>query len=171
MDSFVVFIRSLNVGKKNIVDIDELIKIFNADGLVRVRSFGVKGTFIVDSDIEKEEVKMLVEDILIEEFNITTICRVIELEELRKNISLDLFPEYIGERVFVSLVDNRFEFPVGYLNEKEDITILEVIDEIVITCVLMTSGKTPDVNYFLEDLSKSGVVTRDINTIKRILGE
>ena len=58
MDSFVVFIRSLNVGKKNIVDIDELIKIFNADGLVRVRSFGVKGTFIVDSDIEKEEVKM-----------------------------------------------------------------------------------------------------------------
>ena len=28
MDIFVVFIRSLNVGNKNIVDIDELIKIF-----------------------------------------------------------------------------------------------------------------------------------------------
>ena len=44
MESFVVFIRSLNVGKRNIVDIDELIKIFNADGLVRVKSFGKKGT-------------------------------------------------------------------------------------------------------------------------------
>ena len=112
---------------------------------------------------------MLIEDILIQEFEITTICRVIELEELRKNISMELFPEYVGERVFVSLVDNRVEFPVGYINEKEDITILEVINDIVITCVLLTSGKTPDVNYFLEDLSKSGVVTRDINTIKRIL--
>ena len=29
MDSFVVFIRSLNVGKKNIVDIDELINEIN----------------------------------------------------------------------------------------------------------------------------------------------
>lgn len=169
MNKYAIFLRGVNVGKKNRIKMEELREVLIEEELYNVQTFIQSGNIVLESELDSEEVKMLVEDVLYEDFDIETKCRVIDFNYLKANINEELFVEYIDERVFISICDPRFEFEVDTMNDKEDIIIIEVHDNIVVTCARLSDGKTPDVNYFLEDLSKGYATTRNTKTIKGIL--
>jgi uncharacterized protein (DUF1697 family) len=169
VNKYAIFLRGVNVGKKNRIKMEELKAVLIEEELFNVQTYIQSGNIVLESELEQEEVKMLVEDVLYEDFDIDTKCRVIDFNFLQESINEDLFVEYIGERVFISICDPKFDFEVDTMSEREDIIIIEVHDNIVITCARLIDGKTPDVNYFLEGLSKGYATTRNTKTIKGIL--
>ena len=169
MNKYAIFLRGVNVGKKNRIKMEELKAVLIEEELYDVKTYIQSGNIVLETELDEVEVKMLVEDVLYEDFDIETKCRVIDFNLLQESINEELFVEYIGERVFISICDPKFEFEVDTMNTREDIIIIEVHDNIVITCARLTDGKTPDVNYFLEDLSKGYATTRNMKTIKGIL--
>ena len=169
MNKYIVLLRSLNVGKKNKIKMDDLKSALIDDGFFQVQTYIQSGNIVLESELDASEVKMLVEDILYEDFDIDTRCKVILQSDLKKCIDEELYEEFFGERVFISLCDPDFPFEVQTMNEKEDIVILEVHDNVIITCTKIIDGRTPDVNFFLEDLSKAGAITRNTKVIKKLL--
>ncbi|MGL5021495.1 MAG: DUF1697 domain-containing protein [Mycoplasmatales bacterium] len=169
MNKYIVLVRSLNVGKKNRIKMEILKAALIGDGLFDVKTYIQSGNIVLESELDANEVKMLVEDILYEDFDIDTRCRVVLHCDLKECINEELYEEFLGERVFISLCDPDFKFEVETMNEKEDIVILEVHDNVIISCAKIIDGKTPDVNYFLENLSKAGTITRNTKIIKALL--
>ncbi len=165
MNKYIILIKTLNKRNLNVIKMEELQSSLTKDGFSSVSYVHTSGNLVATSEMDQEEVKMWVEDLLYDDYDIDAKCRVIEFDVLNDYVDDELFVEYVGERVFVSLVDPKFKFEVDTVNDLENIRIIEVYENVVITCCLV-ENKTPNINFFLEEYSKGFCVTRSIKVIE-----
>jgi uncharacterized protein (DUF1697 family) len=88
MDTYIAFLRGINVGGKNIIKMDALCSEFESMGFQSVKTFIQSGNVIFKTKIsDKEKIEKKIEKSLAENFNFSVKVLVRSIEEIENTIS------------------------------------------------------------------------------------
>lgn len=97
---YLIFIRGINVGGKNIVKMPTLVNELASVGFLQIKTYIQSGNIIVKSDKSKKKIESQTEAILLKQFDIKAKVIVKTLSELNAIIDNCLFePEDINCKV------------------------------------------------------------------------
>lgn len=82
--TYLVFIRGINVGGKNIVKMSMLIKELSNIGFDQVKSYIQSGNLILKTDLAKSEIQNKIEALLLQKFSVNTDVILRRLDEVDK---------------------------------------------------------------------------------------
>lgn len=98
MNSYVILLRGINVGGKNIIPMAELRKRLTDDGFSDVATYIASGNVLLNSERTAEEVKSRIEELLAKNFNLDDgFVKVLVLTPEQLQAVIDHKPQGFGE--------------------------------------------------------------------------
>lgn len=176
-NSYVAFLRGINVGKNNQVRMEELRQCFRDLGFSNINTISVAGNVLFDGpSIEDiEEISTSIERILKKAFKFDIPVSVRTINSLQKLADSNPFKDIKVEdstRLYVSFISGYFEnkIKVPFKSPQKDFTILKVSEDEVCSVVTITdSTSTPDLMAFIDKQFGKRSTTRNWNTIQKVL--
>ncbi len=105
MNRFVVFLRAVNVSGKNLIKMAELKNILGEHGFQNVQTYIQSGNILLNSDLDKEQVRQKVEDLIQTHFQLAVTAFAYDEAELQKAYDSNPFSADLpGNRVFITFL-------------------------------------------------------------------
>lgn len=174
MEKFVLLLRAVNVGGRNIIKMQQLKTVFAKAGFLDVKTYIQSGNIVFESkEANISRVKEQVSNLLKEHFNYELPIILIPFSYY-KNI-LDLLPQtYLTietpRKIYISFLTespkkDQIETLYTYNNDNENFEVKEAI--VFIWCV-KDGTKLNFSNAFIERILKVSATTRNLNTVKKL---
>lgn len=97
---YLIFVRGINVGGKNIVRMPMLVNKLSSIGFLQIKTYIQSGNIILKSEKSKDEIQLQLEAILLKDFQISTTVIVKTLDEMSDIIKKCPFePEDVNSKV------------------------------------------------------------------------
>ncbi len=175
--TYVAFLRGINVGRHHRVPMAELRKILEIKGLKDVQTLLNSGNAIFNSSPRQEADLGKELTVHLEEhfgFPIAVIVRT--AEDLKRLVEsnpfgrISLTPDL---RLYVTFLRDKPErqFHLPATSEDESFQILSITDKIACSVLDLSVHKTPKGMEMLETLFGKNITTRNWNTLNRIVGK
>lgn len=166
---YIAFLRSINVGGRNIIRMKELVAEMLSAGFTDVQTYIQSGNVIFNyGDTDCEIVSNLIEELINKKFNLNISAIVLKRENLNQIIDLNPYKVESNKEVFVTL-SKKMQL-VNDLNEiKNDFGDCYLIANNVfyIKC-LNGYSNTKFNNAFFEKRFKVIATTRNIETLMKV---
>lgn len=169
---YISFLRSINVGGKNKINMTDLSEQFTKLGYLNVKTYLNTGNIIFDSKTkDSSKLELEIKDMILEnwDYNIEVIIRTKkDLENILNNYK---FESTDGKNRYVTLLkENTLVNIDDDINKyKKDDDEFEVLEKDVYLYIPSGYAQTKITNSFIEKKIKTNATTRNINTIEKIL--
>lgn len=174
MEQFVAFLRSINVGGKNLIKMDQLSKTFEMLGFKNLRTYIQSGNVIFDSKLtdeklilsktEKELHKLLSKNVILVVRHADEIKLIVKSNPFLK---IKFAP---STKLYVSLLkdDLKQKPKLPILSDKKDVEIFHITKREIYSITSEINGRFGFPNNFVEEVLKVSATTRNWNTILKI---
>lgn len=176
-NSYVAFLRGINVGGNHKVRMEELRKCFKELGFDNVSTISVAGNVLFEGpSIEDiEELSTSIERLLKKAFKFDIPVSVRTISSLQKLYDSEPFKGIeVTEQTrlyvtfFSGYIDKKFKLP--FTPDKAHFTILRVTDsEMCSVLTIDDSTSSPDLMVFVDKQFGKRSTTRNLNTIRKVL--
>ncbi len=131
MNSYVILLRGINVGGKNIVSMAELKSCLERLGFANVSTYLASGNVILDSDKVSKEIKTLIERSVAKNFKLDSeLIKVLVLSQLELQAVVENKPEGFGELPEKYHSDAIFLIDIGVAGAMQAFDPREGVDKI-----------------------------------------
>jgi uncharacterized protein (DUF1697 family) len=176
METYIAFLRAINVGGHAVVKMDALKKIFESAGMKNVKTYIQSGNVIFDST-EKDEKKLQkkIEKKLLAELKFEVPVLLRTYNELQKVSEKDPFKKFKNGKEQMVYVAFFHEEPGKEIQKTLEAlcTKLETYKtagrELFCLCKRDTKGQTNFSNNLIEKKSGMTATTRNMNTINKMI--
>lgn len=106
MKSYIIFLRAVNVSGKNIIKMSALKSILEENGFQNVVTYIQSGNIYLKTDLEKNDLEILLQQIIKDQFHLDISCFVIQPAKLEQILKEN--PYCNGEepnKVFITFLD------------------------------------------------------------------
>jgi uncharacterized protein (DUF1697 family) len=172
MSEYVAFLRGINVGGNNKIDMDELHQAFMSWGFAGVKTVLASGNVIFETQKAKAGLAQIIEQKISESFgiNVSVILRIVDdikaLAEADPFKNIRVTPQ---TRLYVTFLADKPKSKTPESQDK-DFRILHVSDaEVFSVLTLLPDRRTVDLMKILEIEFGKKITTRNWNTVCRIL--
>lgn len=171
MYTYIVLLRGINVGGRNI-KMDKLINSLNNLKITNVKTFLQSGNISIQSNINKTDLKALIQDKLRTDFNYPAKVQVLILKEFKQIVLNYLFPKHDNNlQNYIVFVENGLESQISQdnftLQENEKI---KKSSDVMYWQVQKGSTLSTDFAKLLSKAKyKDSITTRNINTLNKII--
>ncbi len=174
MQKFVLLLRAVNVGGRNIIKMQQLKTVFTNAGFLNVQTYIQSGNIVFESkDTAISQVNKQVKNLLKEHFNYELPIVLIPFSFFTNILDL-LPPSYLTieapRKIYISFLTEKpaqdhIETLYNYNNTKEN---FEVKENIVFSWCVKDGSKLNFSNAFIERILKVSATTRNLNTVKKL---
>ena len=175
MNTYIAFLRGINVSGQKIIKMAELSEMFSALKFQNVRTYIQSGNVVFDSK-EKDIIKLetIIEKEILKTFGFDVVVFIRIKKELEKIVSKNPFKKVISEtpKFYVTFIKQDFphKLKLPHLSEKHGVEIISVEgNNIFCNSHLLKNNNWGFPNLLLEKEYKLPATTRNINTIEKIL--
>lgn len=168
------FLRSINVGGKNLIKMDRLRQIFETCGMKKVRTYIQSGNIFFDSNIESENrIIQKIEKELHKELNQDVILVIRTVDEIKtileKNPS-DRLKLPASTKLYVSLLKEKMKSlpKLPLVSEKQDVEVIMITGREIYSITREINGRFGFPNNFVEEAFNVAATTRNWNTITKM---
>lgn len=175
MNTYIAFLRGINVGGHHKVPMKELVVFLGTLGFTQVKTLLNSGNVVFKSTLESStQIETLLENALGEKFGFSIPVIVRTAEEISAMYGLNPFENTevnSNIRLYVSLLKNEINSSISipWQSEDKSFTILQEYKNNVFSVVDVGVNKTPKAMDFLEKNYGKNITTRNWNTIEKIV--
>lgn len=172
MNDYLLFLRGVNVSGKNILKMADFKECLHKNNFPNAKTYIQSGNILIpNTPLNSETLKIKIEELLLKQFNIDTICIVKTLEELKTTLLKVPFSTESTKEMYFTFLS---ELPA----KKNTETLLEQnynqdIFEIEKDCIYLKCangyGKTKLNNNFFEKKLAIKATTRNWNTLTKMI--
>ncbi|QBR13127.1 DUF1697 domain-containing protein [Sphingobacterium sp. CZ-2] len=172
MNSFIIFLRAVNVSGKNLIKMADLKALLVKEGYQDVKTYIQSGNVFLKSNLSAKELKTNFNQLLKKHFQLEISCFVLTIDQVKKALANNpIKREMEGNKLFFTFLDDT--------PKKENIDALEALDispeeyhlnEDLLYFYLpngMSNSKLN--NNFFEKKLKVNATGRNLNTINKML--
>lgn len=121
MNSYLIFLRAINVSGKNCIKMDELKSVLKQYAFENISTYIQSGNIVLNSLLPKNEVQLQIESILKDHFQIQTDAFVYTFEELAYILeNIPFSKDYPGNKVYITFFNQ--------IPNDEQISLLKNLD-------------------------------------------
>lgn len=166
---YISFLRAINVGGKNKIQMNELTKVYESLGFTQVKTYLNTGNILFESSLSSEDSVNLINKAIQETFDLDIEIIIRSKEALSKMIG-----EYPygaeGKNRYVTLFksDHKMLDEVKVRTAKKIEDEIKYTDKEVYLFIPGGYGKSKLTNHFFEKISETYATTRNMNTITKL---
>ncbi|MEN8615389.1 DUF1697 domain-containing protein [Dehalogenimonas sp. THU2] len=173
---YVVLLRGINVGGKNIVSMASLKKFLEEMGFLNVSTYIASGNVILESDKPAEEIKAHLEKALPENFKLDSdLIKVLVLTRHQLQTVIDNKPEGFGEQpekyhsdaIFLMGIDTTSVMPV--FNPRDGVDKIWPGDGVIYSQRLSSQRTKSRLNKIMSSPAYKSMTIRNWNTTTKLL--
>ncbi|MGN0020025.1 MAG: DUF1697 domain-containing protein [Sphingobacterium hotanense] len=172
MNTFVIFLRAVNVSGKNLIKMAELKEVLANATFTNVQTYIQSGNIILNSPLSAAATEKEVACLIRKHFNYDVTTFVLTEEQLKNVLKDSPFAmDLPGNRVFITFLSN----PIDKLLQ-EEINTLKYLpeefhcdDQVVYFYVPNGAANAKLSNNFFEKKLKINATGRNVNTVKKML--
>ena len=172
MAEYVAFLRGINVGGNNKIDMDELRQAFMSWGFAGVKTVLASGNVIFETQKAKDGLAQIIEQKISESFGIDVSVILRTVDDIKALAEADPFKNIRvtpQTRLYVTFLADKPKSKTPESQDK-DFRILHVSDaEVFSVLTLLPDRRTVDLMKILEIEFGKKITTRNWNTVCRIL--
>ena len=172
MAEYVAFLRGINVGGNNKIDMDELRQAFMSWGFAGVKTVLASGNVIFETQKAKAGLAQIIEQKISESFGIDVSVILRTVDDIKALAEADPFKNIRvtpQTRLYVTFLADKPKSKTPESQDK-DFRILHVSDaEVFSVLTLLPDRRTVDLMKILEIEFGKKITTRNWNTVCRIL--
>lgn len=172
MKTYIVLLRGVNVSGKNIIKMADLKTVLNDNGFKNVSTYIQSGNIILSSDLQKDDVKSKVQQLINAHFQLQIAVFCFDLKEMETALQNNPFTDNIEP--------NKLFFT--FLNEEPSADLLadlsaidfakdqfKVIDKVLYFYLPEGMSNSKLNNNFFEKKLKVTATGRNLNTIHKLI--
>ncbi len=173
MQTYVAFLRGINVGGKHKVPMADLRSLLEKQGYRKVKTVLNSGNVVFEAEpLNLAEAALHIGNLLLESFGFPVPVRIFEGEQI-KTIAAALPEEDIDQKAgvqyyFTFIHASADEASIAKLNQDDFFRIIATLEQVVISRVDTNLGKSPDAMAKLEKVYGKSITTRNWNTLNKI---
>lgn len=169
---YIILLRAVNVSGKNILKMAELKTVLSKAGFENCQTYIQSGNILLESALSKNEIKVKIEHLILEHFNLSIESFVLTAKELTEAIKNNPFDKTTpGNKLFITFLS---QIPLT-----ENINLLRTIDlgkeeyhihgDILYFYVPDGMSNSKLSNSFIENKLKLKSTGRNLNTIQKLI--
>lgn len=168
------FLRSINVGGKNLIKMDRVRQIFETCGMKNVKTYIQSGNIFFDSNIESENtIIQKIEKELHKELNQDVILVIRTVDEIKTILEKNPFDRLklpASTKLYVSLHKEKMKSlpKIPLVSEKQDVEIIKITGREIYSITREINGRFGFPNNFIEAELNIKVTTRNWNTLNKV---
>lgn len=171
MQRYLILLRAINVGGKNIIKMSELKLALLSHNFENIVTYIQSGNILVNSSLDKKTLQSTIKEIIAKYFNLEIEVFVLTIDDLKSILLKNPFNDVEKNNAYVSILnvspnkENIVKFSqLLWLNEKYNLDA-----NIVYYYLPNGMGKSKLTNTFLEQKLKVVGTARNINTLEKLL--
>ena len=176
MNPYVILLRGINVGGKNIIPMAELRIMLAEDGFVDVATYIASGNVLLSSDLPAAEVKTRIEEVLAKNFNLDDgFVKALVLTPAQMQAVIDGKPPGFGEEpekyhsdvLFLMELDARAVMPI--FDPREGVDQVWPGDGVIYSQRLSALRSKSRLNKIMGSPTYKSMTIRNWNTTTKLL--
>ncbi|MCT1525139.1 DUF1697 domain-containing protein [Sphingobacterium hotanense] len=172
MNTFVIFLRAVNVSGKNLIKMAELKDVLANASFTNVQTYIQSGNIILNSSLSAAATEKEVASLIKKQFNLDVTTFVLTEEQLKNALKNSPFAmELPGNRVFITFLSDPIEKSL-----RDEINALKYLpeefhcdDQVVYFYLPDGAANAKLSNNFFEKKLKINATGRNVNTVKKML--
>ena len=171
MQSYIGFLRGINVGGQKKIKMGDLLVVLAQNGLPNVKTYIQSGNLIIPSNEQKDSVRAIIQDCLKNDFGFEVPTIIKTQHEISKILSSIPFENEVEKQLYFTLLHQKPN--VDLVTAFEKCTYENEDFQIVGQCVYLNckkgAGKAKLNNNLIEQKLKVTGTTRNLNTMRKML--
>ncbi|HLW61794.1 MAG TPA: DUF1697 domain-containing protein [Flavobacterium sp.] len=172
METYIVFLRGVNVSGKNLIKMADLKQYLSSGGFEKAATYIQSGNIVVQSNLKKTEAEKNIRAIILKHFEFSIPVFVLTVDEVVQALKNNPFPKDAEpNKVFFTFLEAVPDATlINKLSEIDFGTeVFKIIDKLLYFYVPEGMGKSKMNNNFFEKKLKVTATGRNLNTVRKML--